>query len=633
MKMKKIIAISIVTSAVLFGAGATNLSTDQVNLGTGSDISNATVNQGTMDITDGTGTTTVDNYAHGGHTVGEGANTNTIDGTTVNGASTSNSSIVIDQGRLEATNGATVTNSNDHSENTIDGGTIDVSSGDNTVTVKQGDIEIDGATYDNMEVHSTNDIKDVDIDASGDSSTVVTQATLVVDSNLTGGTGADYTLINTTNKITNGSILNSTVKQAHTEIRSGATVYGLDIDQRNTIGTLNSDNSDINGSTVLQGVTKIDGTGTTVTDLKIDAINNINGVDATSSEVVQNHINIHSGSTANGMTVNSTDNYNTISDVDAENSGLYQGTINMTGSSTANSLTVTDNNLMEHVDVTDNSKLYQGSIDMNNSTVTNLSIAYDNTISNIDDGTNLHIGQAVLDLNNATLASGVAIGSINRVDHVNSTGANNEIHQAITVVDSSTLNASTSILSNNNIELVNLDNTDISQNSISLVNNGTMGVIDLDNTNIVSGADTVGSDMNNSSITQAELIITNSTLGTLGLTQDTRNELEHVTLITSEVRQARVAIGNSDVNDIALGSNAQDITNDIDSPSIDYSTVSQNGLKICNADVNGLSVAEDNDLTGGDIVNSIITQGDINIEGTGEACLFAQAEHAHPWDK
>jgi len=587
--MKKTIAISIVASTILFGAGAsaTNLSTDQVNEAKNSNMTNATVNQGTMDITD---TSTVTNYAHGGHG-SEGANKNTIDGTTINGAS--ESLITIDQGRLKATNGTTVNNSNDHSKNIIENGTIDATAS-SSITIKQGDIEINGGTYDNMEVHSINNMTDIDIDASNDVNTIVTQATLVVDANLTGGTGADYTKIITENTINQGSILNSTVKQAHTEIKSGAKVYGLDIDQVNTITAYNGDYSDMNGSTVLQGVTKIDGANTDVTNLKIDTRNNLNGVDTTSSFIVQNHTNIHSSSTVNGMTITTTGQHNTIQNVDATDSQISQNTINME----------------------------------NGSSVTNFSTTHNNIISNATlEG--VHIGQDILDLNNSTLADGVAIQSTNKIDNITSIDKN-DIHQAVTVVDSTTLNSSTSIVSNNTIEHIDLNNGDISQSYVSLVNNGNMGTLDLNNINLVTGVAVGGSDMNSSSISQAEFIMKNSTL-TGSLTQDARSEVEKVDLSNSHIAQAKVSIGKSTVSNITLGNNTARITNDIDSPSITDSTVSQNGLKICNANVNTLTVAQDNDLNGGNIDHSTIVQGNINIEGTGTACVFASAEHAHKY--
>ena len=594
MEMKKIIAISIVTSAVLFGAGVTDLSVDQINLGTNSDISHAIINQGTVDVSDGTGSTTVDDYNHGGHS-GEGANENTIDNTDINGLPNSTGAITVDQGRLKITNGATVTNSNDHSENNIEDGRIDATAGSN-VTVTQGNIDINSATYDNMEVHSKNDIIDVDIDANGGKNTEVTQATLVVDSNLTGGTDADYTKISTTNKFEHGTIINSTVKQAHTEIKSGATVYGLDIDQTNTINTLNTDDSDINGSKVLQGITKIDGTGTNVINLKIDTINNINGVDAfNNSNIVQNHINIHSGSSATNLTVKSDVNHNTISKVDADNSDLYQGTINMTEHSSVNGLTITHNNKI--------------------------------STSNLE---NTHVGQDVLDLNNSILSNGVSIAHINKIDDISSIGTENELHQGFIVVDSSNLNGTTSFKSNNTIEHVNLNDANITQSYVSLIDNGDMDTIKLDNLNIVSGIDVTGSDMNSSSVSQAELLMTGVTMNG-DFEQYTRNEIEHVQISDSTVAQAKVDIGNSTIR-IHLGTNAQKITNDIDSPSIsNNSKVSQNGLKICNSTVTDLTVGQDNDLNGGDIVDSTFIQGDINIEGSGQACVFAKAEHTHKY--
>ncbi len=77
-----------------------------------------------------------------------------------------------------------------------------------------------------------------------------------------------------------------------------------------------------------------------------------------------------------------------------------------------------------------------------------------------------------------------------------------------------------------------------------------------------------------------------------------------------------MAIGNSTVSGVGININAtNDITSDIDS-----SYVSQNGLKICDSTVNNLDIDQDNDITGGTITGSTLTQGNINIAGESSDC-------------
>ena len=79
--MKKIITISIVTSAMLFGATVDNLTNDQVNLTTNSTINNALADQGTTKIT---GNADVDNLTIIQKS-DDGTPGNYIDNLTVNG--------------------------------------------------------------------------------------------------------------------------------------------------------------------------------------------------------------------------------------------------------------------------------------------------------------------------------------------------------------------------------------------------------------------------------------------------------------------------------------------------------------------------------------------------------------------
>jgi hypothetical protein len=571
--MRKTIVISIVTSAMLFGANVTELSTDQVNKTQNSTISNATVDQGKTEIT-GVGTTVNDlTIIEKGD---DGTTGNLIDNVNISGTTEGEELLLnVNQGGTSVSGDATVENVTINSDSTINNGGDIQGAGE----VSQGKTSVGGgSSLKNVEIHSTNSINNPNI--TGELHVLVTQGTLEVDNNATADDNAeaDNVDITSNNSIGSGVVISdSTVRQSYTSIDgAGTTVSGLNINQTNT---LNGEGEISNGSNTLQGVTKID-TGADVTGLTTNVTNTIDNFNSDKSTTAQNYINIHSDSTVQNMSVttNGTNN-NTITNTTENNSTVAQNTINITNNSNLNGLTTSHNNIIS-----------------------------DSTINN---GV---VQQDVIDLNNTS--GSFTTNSTNTINNVTVNSLDNQINQAVIVSNDSTLN-STSITSTNNIDSVNLNNGKIAQNYVS-INKANIFGLTLNNSNSVTGTNEIGSDINNSSISQAEVIIASNgnIIDISSLTQETTNNVTDATLNDSIVEQAKVAIGNSTVSGVGININAtNDITSDIDS-----SYVSQNGLKICDSTVNNLDIDQDNDITGGTITGSTLTQGNINIAGESSDC-------------
>jgi len=576
--MKKTIVISIVTSAMLFGATVDNLSTDQVNKVTDSTLNNVTATQGKTSIT---GSADVDDLTIIQKDADSGDTGNSINSVTVNG--TSSADLNINQGSTTISD-ATVNNVTIDSDSKIDGGTIDGSG-----EVSQGAVSVggSGSVLENVQVHSTNTMTNLDIDGSTNRPVIVSQGTLVVsgDANVSDAEADDIDIQSTNDIQTEIKIQDSTVRQSYIAIDgSGTTAKNLQINQTNTLSGSTSITSD---STTLQGVVKID-TGADVNGLSSTVTNTIDGLTSINSTTVQNHINIHTDSTVTNLTVNTGGtNNNTIDEVSTTDSTVTQNTYNIT----------------------------------NGSSVTGLTGTHDNIISN-STLTDAHIYQDALDINGSTINSDATIKSTNKIDDVVMTGSSNSINQAITVINQATL-TSPSLISNNEVSGVDLDDSEVTQSYTSIVNTTSVTGLDLDNTNKVTNTDASG-DINSSTVIQAEFMMNGGSVSTL--TQDTENTINNSEITGgSTIKQANIALGDSDVTNVTLGKNG-DITNDITSD-IDNSNISQNGLRICGSTVTGLDVDQDNDITGGSITGSTVSQGDINIEGADADCeTLARAE-------
>ena len=558
--MKKTIVISIVASAMLFGATVNNLTKDQINQTTGSTVNDASVDQGKTAIT---GSADVDDLTITQKGTTAGTPGNLINNLTVNGADINSTHIY--QG-LTAVDGAKVSNVTIDSDSTIEGGTI---SGNGKVS--QGETAVSGdSTVKDIDIESTNTINTANISGSVSNNFLVTQGTLIVTDANVSDTDADSVDIKSTNMIDTGvSISGSTVRQSYTKIASGARVTRLNLEQTNTI---NGEGSISNDSAVGQGILMVDeGSTATVTS---NAINNLNGVDVDGSIVVQDYKNIHGGSDVDIDSHTVADHHNTISNTDiTPNSKVSQNTYNMDNGSVV-SITSQHENLIDHMNI-NNSTVVQDAVDINNSTVTNLTINSHNELTGI-----------------TTTGSDVN-GS--------------KVEQSVLVINDSTING-LSITTDNEIRDTDLLNgSGISQSYATFSGVTTAGGTApvLNNTNSVTNT-TLD---NGSTLTQAELIASGTTLASL--TQDTTNRVDGATIDGgSIVEQAVVGVVGGSASSVDI-----DATNTINGgTSIDGSMVSQNHTNIEDSDVNGLNVAQTNDITGGTaIALSTVTQGCIRI--------------------
>jgi len=575
--MKKTIVISIVASAMLFGATVDNLTTDQTNKTIDSTVNNALVDQGTTAIT---GSADVDNLT----IIQRGATTsdtgNLVDGVTVNGTDTD--STHIHQG-LTTVADAKVNNVTIDSDSSINGGSIDGSG-----KVSQGETAVSGSSsvLANVEIQSTNTINNADIASTTNNRFVVTQGTLIVnDSNATDVDVSNID-IKSDNLIDTGvSITDSTVKQSYTKLDSGAVVSGLNLNQENTIQTGGHIG---NNSAVGQGITMID-EGSTVSGLTTGSAseatkNIVDGVNVGESTVVQNYINIHGGSTVTDMSSSSVAPHdNTIQNSSINsNSKVSQNTYNIDGGSIVSGLSSTHENFISDMNI-NNSTVIQDAVDINNSTVTNLTINTHNELTGVtsigSDVNSSRIEQSVVLINNSDVA-GLNLDMTNEIRNTDLT-AGSKISQDYKMFNGATINS---------------------------------GVI-LTNTNSVTNAT-----LNGSTISQAELLAVGSTMGTIN--QTTTNTVDGATINGSTVEQASIGIfSGSDVSGATINA-----TNDVnDGATITNSFISQNHTNIDNSSiVDTLNIDQDNDIDG-TISDSTVTQGCVRI---GSDSCFSKAGEA-----
>ena len=567
--MKKTIAISIVTSAMLFGANVDNLTTDQVNKTLNSTVNSATVTQGQTSIT---GSADVDGLAI--TQKGEDGETgNLIDGVTING--TGIEATHIHQGSTKVVDG-TVNNVTIDSDSTINNGASISGAG----RVSQGETSVLGnSTLKDVSIESTNTISGGTISGGeGEGHFAVTQGTLIVtDANASDAT-ADDVDIKSTNAINGIDIDTSTVRQSYTKIASGADVTGLALNQTNTI---DGGGSISNNSAVGQGIVMVDegSTGTITTT----STNNLNGVNVDSSTVVQDYINVHGGSTA---TINSTtngDHHNTVSNAKiTSGSTVSQNTLNIDNHSTV-STTSQHENYISDMDI-DNSKVVQDAVDINGSTVTNLIVNSHNELTGVDtsgsDVNSSKVEQSVLVINGNSNIDGLSITTNNEIRETDLT-AGSSISQSYTTLSGVTATTNAPVLNNSN---------------------------SVTGTTLSNGA----------SLTQAKLSASGVTLDTL--TQDTTNTVDGATIDSSTVEQATIALAGGSVTSLDIDANNNIATG----TDIDNSMVSQNHTNIKNSDVSNLTIKQNNDISGGTSINSsTVTQGCVKI---GSDSCFSNAE-------
>ena len=562
--MKKTIAISIIASAMLFGANADNLTTDQVNKTLNSTVNNATVTQGETAITGEAHVNTLSITQKGD----DGATGNLLDGVTVNGTDTN--ATHIHQGSTKVVD-ATVTNVTINSDSTINNGAEISGAG----RVSQGETSVSGSssTLKDVTIESTNTISGGSIlGGELENHFAVTQGTLIVtDANASDATAEDVD-IKSVNAINGINIDTSTVRQSYTKIASGADVTGLALNQTNTI---DGEGSITNNSKVGQGIVMVDegSTGTITTN----STNNLNGVTVDKSTVVQDYINVHGGSNVDINSKTAGEHHNTIGNAHIiSDSTVSQNTLNINGSSTVSTTSDSQHeNYISDMKI-DNSKVAQDAVDINNSTVNNLTVNSHNELTGVtssgNDVNSSKVEQSILVINNGSNIDGLSVTTNNEIRETDLTAGSSISQSYITLSSVDTTGGTAPILNNSN---------------------------SVTNTNLSNGA----------SITQAKLSASNITLNSL--TQDTTNTVDGATIDNSTVEQAVIALAGGSVSSLDIDANNNIATGtNINSSS----KVSQNHTSIKDSTATTLTINQNNEISGGTtIASATVTQGCMKI--------------------
>jgi len=417
--------------------------------------------------------------------------------------------------------------------------------------VHQGKTNIKGSIVENVTLKKStngNTISGVDIEGS----TVEQARFIITDANASSST-ADGISIESDNTITNGIIKDgSTVRQTYTEIKGGSTVQGLTLKTINEIKELDSDASDINKSTVDQGILIVEGESTVV-DFKQDATNTLEDTDAYDANLTQNSIIVKGGSTItsfkNGDT-GGTSISNTMSNVSATNGAKVTQNTNTFDNAEINGLTSTQSNTITNVDV-DQNVITQGNIEITGSEIKDFDVKFTNEIKNltiIGEGSTEQ-GILIVTDSNATGSSDADVFEIE---------ATNKLLDTDSVSGSSIVQSKTSIIG--------------SEGGHSIVTD-----LKLKHTNTIESSTADGAIDNNLSkatISQAETIITNSTVNSLE--QDFTNDVKQVEISDSSLSQGYTTITSSDVDDLKISQ-----INTVDNSSIkEDSTVTQGKTNI-----------------------------------------------------
>ena len=398
----------------------------------------------------------------------------------------------------------------------------------NNAEVHQGYTEIDGSTVENVELKKFlggNTIDNVEIDDAN-----IEQATFIITDANASNSVANSIVIESDNSITNGSIKGgSYVRQSYTQIKSGSEIQGLGLKTINHIQDLSSDASDINKSTVDQGILIVSG-ASTVVDFDQDALNTLEDVDSDDANLTQNSIIVKNGSTitsfSNGGGTGGTAITNTMTNVSATDGAKVTQNTNIFDNSEIDGLTSTQINAITNVDV-DQNAITQGHIEVTGSTVQDLDVNFDNKIENLKIiGTgSTEQGILIVSDSNATGDANIAsfeILSTNKLVDTDSLDGSYIIQSKTVILGSSDRSIVTNLL---------LNQTNTIQSSTA------NGIVD----NNLS---------NSASVSQAETVIIDSTVD--AFSQILTNEITQVENSDSYLEQGYTLIQESDVNGLEI---------------------------------------------------------------------------------
>ncbi len=381
----------------------------------------------------------------------------------------------VSQGQTDIKNGSNVENVTiTQTDNTIDNSQISGTDSE----IYQGLTSVDSSRLENATLDSTNSIKDITV--TGGKSTI-TQGNLIIggDSNVTGtassgsnhGGSGENIKITETNTLEDTDIQNSTIDQGLTKVNNGAVVSSTfnlqqtnNINRVTTFGDNDGKTNDING-TITQGLTTISGGSTSNIDQNIQ--NNISYMQIDGTTVNQSSINL----------INST----------VEN-------INNTNSSS----TIDEINRIEHVTGNgETSSIIQSNITAENSTIDNLQRS--GTVSAYGEDTTNWIDKLTLTDSNIKQSTFVANGTMgSTVQNITYGIVNTDNREAINDIYSVTA------LTNSNL-----------QQDVTEIENSTFKDSQVNRVNLMANLTA-----SNSDIAQSKLSITNSTANQLQLSND-----------------------------------------------------------------------------------------------------------------
>jgi len=405
----------------------------------------------------------------------------------VNNNSNFSGGATVSQGQTYIQNDSTVTSldikQRDGAEagNLIDNVTIT-----GTNQLHQGLTHIDNSRVEYTSLDSKNEVKNVDIIGS---TSVVTQGALFIggESNVTGiadsggggmgiGGSGENIEITETNILRNTNIDNSTLHQGLTIINNQASVTNtFKLTQQNTINRASSTGTNSeNNSTITQGHTEISG-GTT-SNIEQNIQNVMEDITVDSSSVKQSSmqfINSDVSNINNNNTEATPDDKNRITNTTINNnSTVLQSNISANGSTIdglykQDTKGVAENNWMHTVTV-NNSTIKQSTLNANNgSTVTNITYkTHDSAVDAINliyksQATNSELSQDTTSLDNGILTN----TTLNRANSINTVTANDSILKQFNVIVTNSTLSNSELNQQGLMWKVNTNNANITQGS------------------------------------------------------------------------------------------------------------------------------------------------------------------------
>ena len=450
--MKKIIILSVVASSMIFATTVNNIDDDVINnINSSSTNSNTLIYQGTIDI---------DRY---------GGSSSDVTNLTVKEANSPSDTRV---------------------GNKITGSTIDFS------TIGQGAVVIDNSKVNNLGLESYNLIENSTVN----SNSLVHQGIFVSTDSNASDSVADDVNIESRNTIQSGSVgvassvSNSRVSQSYTELKNGADVKNLKLNQVNTIV-----NSTIGGdSNVSQADTTIDNSivdnlstkfGTTIGhNFNVIGHSNID----TTSKVTQNYTKITNGSIVKN--VENGGNINDISQLISSNSNITQNRLMVDNSSLDNFKQRKDNQVygvtttgslisQSDVSITSSSDAKDITSDTKstnkiyNSTI-NGSIVSQNDIA-IDNATVDRLHSIQTNTIDATTANGTSDSNV----------TNSHIKQGKFLIASSSIAKNINQTVTNSMRDISISDSFISQEDIGITSNSSVEDVTFTDTNELTNTD------------------------------------------------------------------------------------------------------------------------------------------------